>query len=97
MNSIRPLPIEIEPWAVYGYGADSKQWIYRFANGYGASVINDGYDADRGLYELAVVVFDGDSYIWAEDTPVANDVLGWLSVSDVAEILVRIAALPANR
>lgn len=90
-----PLPIEVPPFLVRDLGLGSVQWIYRFANGYGASVINDGYGSDRGLYELRVIRFyDDQTWTGTKDTPITNDVLGWLKVADVAQTLVQIAALP---
>lgn len=66
------------------------QWEFKFANGYGASVINDGYGRDSGLYELAVIGPDGGlDYT----TPITDDVLGWLTPDDVAEALDKIEAL----
>lgn len=83
------------PMAVFTRGLQlgGHQWKFEFANGYGASVINDGYGADQGLYELAVIGLDGHlSY----DTPIADDVLGYLSPDEVGEALAKIEALPAQ-
>lgn len=64
---------------------------YNFPNGYGASVIGHGYGSERGLLEIAVLNSDGSI---AYDTPITNDVIGWLSDSEAKEVLDRIAALP---
>ena len=64
---------------------------YRFANGYGASVIIGGPYAYGGL-ELAVIGPDGKL---CYDTPITSDVLGYLSPSEVQPLLAAIAALPA--
>lgn len=66
------------------------QWKFKFANGYGASVINDGYGRDHGLFELAVIGPDGRLNY---ETPIADDVLGYLRASDVADVLDKIEAL----
>ena len=81
------------PMAVFtrGLHLGGSQWKFRFPNGYGASVINDGYGAESGLYELAVL--DAEGHL-AYDTPVTDDVLGWLTEEQVAETLDKIAALP---
>ena len=105
-TDITPLPIEAQPWKINDHRAGevgNKQWLYRFANGYGASVVQGQYTygGPEGLYELAVIKFDCPSGIWSGadqweltyETPVTNDVLGWLSVEDVAAALVRIATL----
>jgi len=70
------------------------QWKFKFANGYGASVINSpmAYGGNRGLYELAVL--DSDGHL-CYDTPITDDVLGDLTVDDVREALRQIAELPS--
>jgi hypothetical protein len=71
------------------------QVVHRFNNGYGASVVRTfySYGGDEGLYELAVVKFDGDTWELTYDTPITNDVLGWLTEAKVDEILAAIEAL----
>ena len=64
--------------------------MYRFANGYGASVIRLKHD---DLYEAAVVTFDGDEWEVCYDTPVAGDVIPGLTPGGLAGVLLRIAAL----
>jgi hypothetical protein len=66
-----PLPAELSPvgaWDTSRPGEPRHQWVYRFASGYGASVIRGaGAYATReslpppgeGLYELAVIRFHG--------------------------------------
>lgn len=72
------------------------QVLHRFENEYGASVISDGYGADQGLFELAVVRWEGDDYKLCYSTPITNDVLGWLTAEEVEETLSRIEALTAT-
>ena len=94
MSQINPLPIEIRPASSKSIG-DGEQHIYRFSNGYGASVVRHdfSYGGRDGLYELAVITFTADGFDLTYDTPITGDVLGWLTVADVAETLARIAAL----
>ena len=63
-----------------------------FDNGYGASVVRSQYTygGDTGLYELAV--FGKDGHI-TYDTPITNDVLGYLKPEDVTDILEQIQLL----
>jgi hypothetical protein len=63
-----------------------------FDNGYGASVVKHDYSygGKNGLYELAVLSSDGEL---TYDTPITNDVLGYLSKEDVTEILIKIQQL----
>jgi hypothetical protein len=61
-----------------------------FANGYGASVINDGYGSP-GLYEIAVLDADGSIDY---STHITDDVLGYLDEADVTRVLGEIEELP---
>ena len=59
---LAPLPIEIQPWEIKDHsipGHPHHQWIYRFPNGFGASVVRGAYTYGEapGLYELAVIEF----------------------------------------
>ena len=83
------------PMAVFtrGLQLSGHQWKFRFENGYGASVIDDGYGADRGLFELAVLDPSGRiDYT----TPLTDDVLGYLTEAEVVEALDKIEALPSG-
>lgn len=75
------------------------QHVYRFDNGYGASVVN--HLSSYGV-ELAVVVWKGPtaphhSFKLTYDTPVAGDVEGWLTPERLTSLLAEIAALPPAR
>lgn len=80
-------------------GMGRFQKVYRFDNGYGASVVKfpGSYGYDRGLLELAVVKFkgEGDGYALTYETPITSDVEGNLSADDVERLLDQISALPA--
>jgi hypothetical protein len=74
------------------------QKIYTFENGYGASVVRHSfsYGGDKGLWELAVLrITSQEPLEWhtTYDTPVTNDVLGYLSVEDVEHHLKEISEL----
>ena len=71
-----------------------EQRHFRFDNGYGASVIRNprSYGGDKDLFELAVL--DAQGHL-TYDTPVTDDVIGWLSEAEVQDTLAQIAALPA--
>lgn len=72
----------------------AEQTVHRFENGYGASVISNGYGRESGLLELAVVRFvDGDKYDLDYSTPITDDVLGHLTDQQVGETLERIRLL----
>ena len=74
------------------------QKIYRFDNGFGASVIKSqfSYGGDENLWELAVIAFNSDDPTEFEltyETPITNDVIGNLSDEEVEERLTEIKAL----
>ena len=95
-TTITPLAIEAEPWLSKSTRYGGTQHLYRFANGYGASVVQGigTYGGEQGKWELGVMKFDGEDYSLTYDTPVTGDVIGWLDPEGVAELLVKIAALP---
>jgi hypothetical protein len=64
-----------------------------FDNGYGASVVVGPYTygGEDGLYELGVLGKDGKL---TYDTPVTDDVKGYLSEDDVTRLLEQIQLLP---
>ena len=63
-----------------------------FDNGYGASVVKHefSYGGKDGLYELAVLNKDGEL---CYDTPVTNDVIGYLRPEDVTDVMEKIQKL----
>lgn len=71
---------------------DGQAYRFYFPNGYGASVVRHGgsYGGREGLWELAVL--DSNNKL-TYNTPITNDVLGWLDVSEVNNLLDRIVAL----
>ena len=67
------------------------QKVYRFPNGYGASVIKHkgSYGYSKGLWELAVL-YEGEL---CYDTEITNDVIGNLNDPEVDNILGQISRL----
>ncbi len=65
-----------------------------FKNGYGISVISHtySYGGDRGLYEIAVLDSQGRL---TYDTPITDDVIGYLTEKEVSVIMKEIQELPA--
>lgn len=75
----------------------NAQIVFKFPNGYGASVVRGKYTygGDQGLFELAVIKFTTEkSWGIVYDTPITNDVIGYLEVEEVFELLETIKALP---
>lgn len=68
------------------------QRVYKFNNGYGASVVCNtmSYGHSDGLFEVAVLKGEKLCY----DTDICNDVVGYCDFAEVAELLERIKNLP---
>jgi len=81
-------------------GMGGIQKIYRFQNGYGASVIQFPFSRGKelNLYELAVIKFNPElpeDWGIVYDTPITDDVIGYLSDLEVDELLNKISLLPS--
>jgi hypothetical protein len=87
--------LEWKPHPIHPAG---KRAVVFFPNGYGASVIQSrfSYGGEAGKYELAVLSGNADHNDLTYETPITDDVLGWLSEAAVTDALVQIAALPAR-
>jgi len=75
--------------------ANGIQRVYKFPNGYGASVIkHDGsYGGTKGYWELAVLSPAGEiDYT----TPITDDVIGWLNDEEVILKLNEIKGLQVS-
>lgn len=83
------------------YMPEGVQYIFRFANDYGASVVKNSmsYGHDEGLWEFAVIVFntpitnDVDDWDITYDTPITDDVIGWLTDEGVRNWLEHVKNL----
>lgn len=72
------------------------QKIYRYKNNYGASVVRHSfsYGHNEGLWELAVIKWnDDDTWDICYDTPITDDVLGYLTENAVKRYLKQIKKL----
>jgi len=69
-----------------------KKARMHFDNGYGVSVVshNHSYGGRDGLYEVAVLDKDG---LLTYETPVTNDVIGYLSEEDVTDVMKQVQEL----
>jgi hypothetical protein len=82
----------IESQFMYG----GIQYIFRFKNDYGASVIkhNGSYGHELDLWELAVIKFENDDeWHLNYDTAVTDDVIGRLTDDQVRFLLEQIKEL----
>lgn len=74
------------------------QYVFRFQNHYGASVIKHrgSYGHEDDLWELAVIEFetdDNDHWELTYDTPITADVIGWQTDEQIRELLRKIKEL----
>lgn len=83
-------PIETKPCN------NGIQKLYRFRNGYGASVISHefSYGGKAGKWELAVLAGKDQSLCYS--TPITEDVIGWLTPAQVQIKLRAVKALPKH-
>lgn len=65
------------------------QAIIMFENGYGISVVQGDhtYGGSIGLYEIAVL--DKEGHL-TYDTPITNDVIGYLTEPEVSDYMIKI-------
>ena len=74
---------------------DGTQIVIFFPNDYGASIIKSAfsYGGSEGLFELAVIKGNRDKWDLCYDTPVADDVVGYLNSEDINKYLEQIEKL----
>lgn len=92
--------VETHPESVFDEFRNITAARVNFPNGYGASILNgDCFNSERDIsYELAVMEVadpvEGTLYGPIYDTPITDDVLGYLTPEQVEEVLAQIEALP---
>ena len=71
------------------------QRLFRFPNGLGASVVQHAYSygGSDGLWEVAVIKWGEAGFRLTYDTPITDDVLGYLTDEEVDETLILIMEL----
>ena len=71
---------------------DGDQWVFKYDNGYGASIVqhSGSYGNDKGLYEIAVLDSHGEL---CYSTPITDDVIGYANEIKLYETLNRIKTL----
>ena len=78
-----------------GYHDDGVQYVFKFENNYGASVVKrwGSYGFNKDLWELAVIYWNDDEWHITYDTDITSDVIGYLTNAEVDELLVQISKL----
>ena len=89
MKKFEDLQFERINDAPYMVGKKSRM---HFDNGYGVSVVSHSYSygGRDGLYEIAVL--DSNDEL-TYDTPVTNDVIGYLTEEDVSNVMKQVQEL----
>jgi hypothetical protein len=88
--------INIDDYVIHtkrkSHGHTNNQVVFKFPNGYGASLIQGrySYGGDLNLFEVAVVQFVGTVWVICYDTEITDDVLGYLTEEEVFEALEKI-------
>jgi hypothetical protein len=69
-----------------------------YQNGYGISIISNVFSCGGrdGLFEIAVLIGDEDMYELCYTTPIASDVIGYLTSEEVNSIIEDIKKLPST-
>lgn len=82
------------------FGLGGLQYVFKFKNGYGASVVKHhySYGGDKDLWEVTVLDFEEDGrYESVYDTPITDDVVGYCPDSKVRVLLSDIKSLKRKR
>ena len=71
---------------------DGIKSLLHFENGYGVSVVKHkySYGNGKGLYEMAIMNKDNDIVY---NTPITEDVLGYLTEDDVSNYMIKVQKL----
>lgn len=71
------------------------QWLFKFNNDYGASVVKHfgSYGYEEDLFELAVIYWENNRFTLTYNTPITHDVIGHLSNEEVMKYLKQIKEL----
>lgn len=90
-------PLKYEKFKKYYIERNNPgQWVFKFENNYGASVVKHfgSYGYEDNLFELAVIYFEDDEkFHISYDTPITDDVIGFLNNEDVMKLLEKIKNL----
>jgi len=69
---------------------------YLYSNGYGISIISNefSYGGLNGLYEIAILIGEEEDYEICYETPITNDVMGYLNPEQVIQTIEDVKKLP---
>lgn len=90
-----PLEIDKELHKYYRKSKMYGQWLFKFKNNYGASVVKHygSYGFENDKFELAVIYWDDKDFNLTYNTPITDDVIGYLTNEQVMEYLYKIKEL----
>lgn len=84
--------LEFKKHPNFGIGGFRTQAEMKFENNYGVSVITGGYGNESQPYEVAVLYEGGLCYT----THITDDVIGYLTASEVTKIMKQVQELKEN-
>jgi hypothetical protein len=92
MKTFRNLKFQQHINLIIGFQTRAKMF---FKNGYGVSVItgSSAYTSTKKPYELAVIKGNTKVYTLCYDTPITDDVVGYLDAKGVTDIMKKIQKL----
>ena len=92
MKTFKDLEFKQHPFVRNGF---AQQAVMFFANGYGVSVLIGGhcYGDGSAPYELAILTGNVKKWNLCYDTPITNDVLGYLTPEEVTEYMIEVQKL----
>mgnify|MGYP003351550110 FL=1 len=84
--------INLDKYIIHHSNGYKKQVVLKFPNNYGASLVQGPYTygGKEGLYEIAVLSFDNETWQICYDTPITDDVIGYLTEKEVMDTLQQI-------
>lgn len=101
LSKYKSTPLEYENFKQYEIKPRGPgQWLFKFDNNYGASIVKryGSYGFEDDLFELAVIYFENENeYHISYNTPITNDVIGWLTNNDVIRYLNKIKNLKGGK
>lgn len=100
-KSIASRPDDLDPSPTRRLpGMAGKQALGRFANGYGVSIVQHAgsYGGRENKWELAVLKWEpgADDFELTYDTPITDDVIGWLTWDEAVDIAREVEALTSE-
>ncbi|MCH4983960.1 hypothetical protein AB4G91_01440 [Macrococcoides goetzii] len=83
-----------EAFVLHRHINNGDQYLFKFENGYGASVVNHSFSYTKGNEDFEVAILWNDHITY--DTHITDDVLCYQSIDDVIDVLKKVKLLVAK-